>query len=251
MKEPKSIKECAAILKDLLQWKECFVKETMDAFKAKDETIAELKETIEKLQETIEKLQETTEKLQETTEKLQPKKGLGNTVMSYADIAKVNANDNAKVIKIVEEKLQRDCNLIFHGIEESYKEDIEKKISPIIDSLEVETSTEKILLKDLRRLGSKKDTTEKKPRPIRVTVQNRESRDAIVLKARELSWNGYGYGNIYVTIDRSVEERKKLKTLIEEAKRRNEDQAEELAKQYDRWQVVGKINPYLRKVSTI
>ena len=68
MKEPKSIKECAAILKDLLQWKECFVKETMDAFKAKDEIIAESKKTIEKLQETI-------EKLQETTEKLQPKKG--------------------------------------------------------------------------------------------------------------------------------------------------------------------------------
>ena len=101
---------------------------------------------------------------------------------------------------------------------------------------------------DLRRLGSKKDTAEKKPRPIRVTVQNREARDAIVLKARELRWNGSGYENVFVTVDRSVEERKELKALIEEAKRRNADQAEELGNQ--RWQVLGKINPYLRKVST-
>ena len=246
-----------------MDWRKFFVEETAAALESFKSSLKEKDEKIFKLKEIVKDLHAKVEKL-EKIEKLENKQGMKK---SYADIAKANTDNKAKVIKIVEEKLQRDCNLIFHGIEEKEDEDISKIMSPILDHMEISeymgkedpdcrrvgrNKKEKKSVQDKSRLvmdyTKNQDGNQKvqSPRPIRVKCENREFRDFFLTKGKLLqSFNG---GKIFVTTDKSVEERIQLKTLLEEAKKRNENQRDKLKEKSEKWRVVGKIHPRLRKV---
>ena len=236
-----------------MDWRKFFVEETAAALESFKSSLKEKDEKIFKLKEIVKDLHSKVEKL-EKIEKLENKQGMKK---SYADIAKANTENKAKVIEIVEEKLQRDCNLIFHGIEEKEDEDIGKIMSPILDQMEISEYIDGNA--DCRRVGRSKKEKQavqdenqdgnqkvRRPRPIRVRCAHREDRDLFLSKGKLLK--SFGGGKIYVTTDKSVEERIQLKTLLEEAKKRNENQHEKLKEKSEQWRVVGKINPRLRKV---
>ena len=90
------------------------------------------------------------------------------------------------------------------------------------------------------RVGLK---VEGKNRPIKATVRSKELRDSIVWESRKLK------DKKWILPDRSQEERKRVKELVEESKKRNGSEDENMRpKNGMKWAVVGKLRPTLVEI---
>ena len=170
---------------------------------------------------------------------------------SYAKIASTNSVQKAKVIELYEEKVARDRNLIIHGIKPTTSdEELKTEVKAIVDACAGGMSENVISVK---RIGKSKEGGNKngaeqegeKKKPIRVTLRDRRQRDEIVIAARSLK--DTKHRGIYVNPDRTLEERKKIAGLREEAEKRN-NEGNDLA-EGQTWRVVGKLTPRLMKMT--
>ena len=111
------------------------------------------------------------------------------------------------------------------------------------DQIEIEDLLEDIGVRNINpthyRLGIKKDHRSK--RPIKVVFQNQQNKDLVMNNLHKLKDSGYPY--VSVRDDFTINERRKIKDLYEEAKKKNEENSGDLI-----WCVRGSPRTSLRLV---
>ena len=124
---------------------------------------------------------------------------------------------NRKIIYETKRKavpLKREVNLIIHGLEESNcNTSDESKVEGIFDEVHINYKP-----RTLYRLGIKE---EGKNRPLLVHMQSKEEKDNVLSKLWRLKYARRNMEGISITHDYTFEERKLIKKLVEESKRRN------------------------------
>ena len=159
---------------------------------------------------------------------------------SYADIAKTNLkNSRMQVFEIVKSKEIRDKNVVMHGIaSEVGDEAVKENVIEIVEACG--GSRENVVA--ITKIGRIPEAG--KSRPIKVILDEKKSRDDLVISASRLK--GTKFDRIYINPDRSKEERQAIADLIKEAKRRNElDDSGNGNAGRKVWHVVGKLSPKL------
>ena len=97
-----------------------------------------------------------------------------------------------------------------YGVEEIADEDLPNKASAIM----LEEVKEKPLLKDCCRVGMKNGES---PRPVKLGLSSSDMVQNVLRKARLLRGKE-GYKTVYICPDRTVDERRAYKKLVEELK---------------------------------
>ena len=124
---------------------------------------------------------------------------------------------NSKTIDETKRKAvsyERESNIIIHGLEETdCNTSDENKVQDIFNKINVKCKP-----RMLYRLGIK---GEGKNRPLMVHLQSKEEKDDVLLKLWRLKYARRKNERISITHDYTLEERKLIKKLVEESKRRN------------------------------
>ncbi len=110
-------------------------------------------------------------------------------------------------VKTVSDKEDRTRNVIIYGVEECSEENLEDEVGKVLATIE-----EKPVTRDCCRVGIRKPD---KKRPIEFTLRSSDMVNQILSKAKLLHTKE-GYSNIYISPDRTVEERRAYKKLWEE-----------------------------------
>ena len=110
-------------------------------------------------------------------------------------------------VKSATDKEDRKKNIVIYGVSETTGEVLQEKASEIL--LEV---GEKPDIKDCCRVGQKKEDA---PRPLKLCLSNSDIVQQVLRKARLLRTKE-GYKSVYICPDRTVEERRAYKKLVEE-----------------------------------
>ena len=116
-------------------------------------------------------------------------------------------------VKSASEKDDRSRNVIIYGAEEADQEMLSDKVSEIL--LEI---GEKPTVRDCCRVGLRKGTT---PRPVKFSLSSSDLVNQVLRKARLLRTKE-GFQSVYISPDRTVEERRAYKRLIEELKKKRQ-----------------------------
>lgn len=103
----------------------------------------------------------------------------------------------------------RSHNIMIFGLQEETGEILEATVADVLQEL-----GEKIPIEESARLGS---STATKPRPVKVKFRSSTCSDQVLRKCSVLKESGK-YGRVFITPDRSVEERKKRRGLSDELK---------------------------------
>ena len=111
-------------------------------------------------------------------------------------------------VRKVSDKEDRSRNVIIYGVEEDGDEKLNQKIGTILEEI-----GEKPVLKDFGRIGVKRSDL-KTPRPIKFTLSNSDHVNQVLRSARQLH-SKEGYRSVYICPDRTVQERRAHKKLIE------------------------------------
>ena len=118
-------------------------------------------------------------------------------------------------VKSVTDKEDRNRNLILYGVEETAGEDLPNKASSILEEIE-----EKPLLEDCCRVGMK---NRESPRPVKLSLRSSDMVQNVLRKARLLRGKE-GYKTVYICPDRTVDERRAYKKLVEELKAKKSEE---------------------------
>ncbi len=119
------------------------------------------------------------------------------------------------VVKNVNEKSDREKNVVIYGVEEKQDESLTDTVEEILAEID-----EKPLLKDICRVGIvRKETI----RPIKLTLNSSDHVNEILRKSKRLRTKE-GYNSIYICPDRSLEERKAFKKLLDELKKKRKSE---------------------------
>ena len=146
-------------------------------------------------------------------------------------------NVRLQTLEVIQDKEDRSRNLIITGIEEPEEEEPSKTVADIVGKLGLDASG----LHDIRRLG--KPRVGGRPRPIRATAIDCESRDRFVRAGHILK----SIDNpAKILPDRTVEERDQVNDLYSEAKSRNSKAKG--SKNGKIWAVIGKLKPRLKQI---
>ena len=145
-------------------------------------------------------------------------KAVQNTVQtemkSYSSMVAKNCSTALAPKKIeaavrkVSDKEDRSRNVIVYGVEELENEVLKEKIETVLEEI-----GEKPVLRDFCRVGVKKSDA-KSPRPIKFTLSNSDHVNQVLRSARQLH-SKVGYRSVYICPDRTVDERRAHKKLIE------------------------------------
>ena len=173
------------------------IQKKLDYFQGKvislqDELLAEKNRTIEKL---VGSVQSTVQE----------------ELKSYATVVKKSCNESLApariqaVMRKVSSEEDRSRNLIVYGLDEAAEENTEEAVLTVI-----EHTGEKPKLVTCRRLGER---SAGKGRPIRVTFQSGEMARCVLTKSAKLR-QVEGYSRVYLSPDRTVEQRQERKRLL-------------------------------------
>ena len=110
-------------------------------------------------------------------------------------------------VKSVSEKEDRGKNVMIYGLEESLGEQLQDKVSQVLSEIE-----EKPLIRDCCGVGLKKDNNK---RPIKFSLSSSDMVNQILRKAKILRTKE-GYRHIYISPDRTIDERRAFKKLWEQ-----------------------------------
>ena len=111
-------------------------------------------------------------------------------------------------VRKVADKDDRSRNVIIYGVEETDNERIEEKVQSLLSEID-----EKPVVKDCCRVGVKR-TPVKTPRPIKFSLSNSCHVQQVLRSARQLHTKN-GYRTVYICPDRTADERKAHKKLLE------------------------------------
>jgi hypothetical protein len=108
----------------------------------------------------------------------------------------------------VSDKDDRSKNVIIYGVEEKDNEILKEKIETVLEEI-----GERPPVRDCCRVGIKK-TAAKTPRPIKFSLSNSDHVNQVLRSARQLH-SKEGYRSVYICPDRTVEERRAHKKLLD------------------------------------
>jgi len=141
-----------------------------------------------------------------------------NEMKSYASAvskscnAALTAKKIQSAVKKVSEIEERTKNIVIYGIQETEDIPLEDTIGGILKSTEVE---EELNVRSFDRVGTLKTGS---TRPVRITLNSNTEVNRILKNSKNLR-NKEGFNKIYICPDRSVEERRAYKKLVEELKK--------------------------------
>ncbi len=118
-------------------------------------------------------------------------------------------------VKTVADRDDRSRNLIVYGLNETDEEQLESKIAEVLHEI-----NEKPVLKDCCRVGLKKPGSQ---RPAKFTLTSADMANQVLRKTKTLRTKE-GYKSVYISPDRTAEERRAFRKLREEllARRKSE-----------------------------
>ena len=130
--------------------------------------------------------------------------------------------DLKTVVKSVVEEEDRSRSFMLFGLKEEKEEDVSGKVCDVLLQLNLKPKV------DVSRVGSgvpssSQDSANKKPRPVKVTVASSAIVKEVLSRAKYLK-NCPGFGGVYLSPDRSVEQRAEHRKLVSELKQRLVDQ---------------------------
>ena len=112
-------------------------------------------------------------------------------------------------VRNVSEKEDRSKNVIIYGVEETDNEKLKEKVETVLEEI-----GEKPVVRDICRVGLKKPDV-KTSRPIKFTLANSDHVNQVLRNARKLH-SKEGYRSVYICPDRTAEERRAYKKLLEQ-----------------------------------
>ncbi len=112
-------------------------------------------------------------------------------------------------VRSVTEKTDRNRNIVIYGVDENEGELLDAKVDEIFAEIE-----EKPHVQDICRIGKLNNG---KCRPIKLTLSSSDRVNEILRKKKRLR-NKDGYNSVYLCPDRTVEERKAFKKLLDESR---------------------------------
>ena len=173
--------------------------EMLQEDKIKDkETIIQLQSKIlEKHDEQIESVQATVQKEIKTY----------SGVVSKSCAAALAPSKIQTAVRKVNEEADRSRNLVIYGVDEGKDENIDVKVDGILQEIE-----EKLPIETVTRIGMKQAD---KCRPVKVTLRSSDSVNQVLKKSKMLRTKA-GFKSTYICPDRSLEERRAFKKLLEE-----------------------------------
>ena len=113
------------------------------------------------------------------------------------------------VVRKIAVKEETMKNVIVYGVSETEGEDVRSKVEHVLADI-----GEKPVVRDCSRLGSRKEGA---VRPIRFTVGSSDHAAQVIRKARNLRTID-GYSSVYISPDRTIEERRAYKQLVDQMK---------------------------------
>ena len=131
-----------------------------------------------------------------------------NTVVAKNCTAALAPKKIEAAVRKVSDKDDRSKNVIIYGVQEEENEKLKQKVETILVEI-----GEKPVLKDFGRVGVKRSDV-KSPRPIKFTLSNSDHVNQVLRSARQLH-SKEGYRSVYICPDRTVEERRAHKKLME------------------------------------
>ena len=131
-----------------------------------------------------------------------------NTVVAKNCTAALAPKKIEAAVRKVSDKEDRSRNVIIYGVEDEENEKLKQKVETILEEI-----GEKPVLKDFGRVGVKRSDV-KTPRPIKFTLSNSDHGNQVLRSARQLH-SKEGYRSVYICPDRTVEERRAHKKLME------------------------------------
>ena len=111
-------------------------------------------------------------------------------------------------VRKVSDKEDRCRNVIIYGVEETDNEKLNAKIASVLEEI-----GERPVIRDFCRVGVKKQDV-KTPRPIKFTLSNSDHVKQVLRSSRQLH-SKEGYRSVNICPDRTVEERRAHKKLVE------------------------------------
>ena len=132
--------------------------------------------------------------------------------------------DLKTVVKSVVEEEDRSRSFMLFGLQEETGEDVSGKVGDVLLQLNLKPKV------DVSRIGSgvqstsqAQDSADKKPRPVKVTVASSAIVKEVLSRAKYLK-NCSGFRGVYISPDRSVEQRAEHRKLVAELKQKLVDQ---------------------------
>ena len=117
----------------------------------------------------------------------------------------------ATAVKKVTAKEERSRNIMIYGMVESQQENVLENVKTILSEID-----EKPVITECRRVGTQKTGA---IRPVKFAVSSADHAIQVMRNARKLRTKE-GYGSVYICPDRSLEERRAYKKLVEEVKQK-------------------------------
>ena len=180
-----------------LQSKE-LIKTQRDLVAAQEELLKIQRQLLEKREEEITAVQSTAQK---------EMKSFATVLEKGCAAALAPKNIQSAIVAASED---RGCNIIIHGLEElkENSDDLETQLKSLFSELE-----EAPKVKSVERLGKQNSSA----RPVKVVLRNRDAQMSIMSKKALLKGNEK-FGKVFISPDRSVEERKERKQLVDKLK---------------------------------
>ena len=126
------------------------------------------------------------------------------------------------VVKSFVEEEDRSRSFMLFGLQEETEEDVSGKVCDVLHQLNLKPKV------DVSRIGSSvqstsQDSANRKPRPVKVTVTSSAIVKKVLSRAKYLK-NCSGFRSVFISPDRSVEQRAEHRKLVSELKQRLVDQ---------------------------
>lgn len=135
------------------------------------------------------------------------------------------------------EKKQRACNIIIHGIPDlnsADKNEVKQYDDNVVKCFLEDIGLE-VNCKSSYRLGKKTEIVEQSKRPMKIVMQNEQDKDKIMMNLKNLKGNEK-YKGVSVTDDHTIKERNTIKEWVEKARAANAAESPDSA--YE-WKVRG------------
>ena len=144
-------------------------------------------------------------------------------IKSFSSIVKKNSPSTVTrktieaAVKSVCDQEDRSKNVIIYGVEESINEVLTDEVGKVLEEID-----EKPVMRDCVRVGVKR-SGDTRPRPIKFSLRNSDHVAQVLRSAKRLHTKE-GYKSVYLCPDRTVQERKSFKKLLDQLKELRESE---------------------------
>jgi hypothetical protein len=202
--------EMQTLRQENVSHQKCVIELQNRLIEKKDEQLNSVKSTVEKEMKTYSSVVESTVKSQMET--------YSSTVAKKCSSALAPQRLQAAVSK-VEDKKERSQNVVIYGLDEEQNEELQIKVETILADI-----GEKPVVKDCCRVGMNRENA---TRQVKFSLRSQAHVAQVLKNARKLRTKDV-YRSVYVCPDRSAEERKAYKKLVEEVKRKRDTETDKV-----------------------